>query len=180
MEQEDTVASAAPGQTFPARSRWPIPLWATNVWHTIQQHVDRFQRWLFQLGGRALAAALAILILGIASNALVAYVSIHAISDRDAWVAHTQVVLAQIAEVQADLLDAQTGARGYVITGDESFLRPYTTAAASVNADLRTLQGLTLDNPTQLARIATLKAQIPVELDGVAGVDRPARRWQDR
>ncbi len=40
------------------------------------------------------------------------------------WVAHTRQVLATLAELLANVTDAETGQRGYVITGEESYLAP--------------------------------------------------------
>ena len=60
---------------------------------------------------------------------------------------HQQEVLLQIHSalenldaVQADLLDAETGQRGYIITGDRSYLDPYQAALARVRNDLENLR----------------------------------------
>ncbi|HJT78257.1 MAG TPA: CHASE3 domain-containing protein, partial [Gemmataceae bacterium] len=38
------------------------------------------------------------------------------------WVAHTHEVLGQIEGLRSALLDAEAGVRGYVLTGEESYL----------------------------------------------------------
>jgi signal transduction histidine kinase len=71
-------------------------------------------------------------------------------------VAHTHAVLAQNQAVLARLADAETGERGFLITGDSSYLRPYRGAAADVALRLDTLKQLTSDNPMQRQRIDRL------------------------
>ena len=46
------------------------------------------------------------------------------IRDRE-WVAHTQGVLAELQETRALIDDAEDQQRGFLITGDESFLGPF-------------------------------------------------------
>jgi signal transduction histidine kinase len=164
VERGDAIAPEAPDPATRPRSRRTPRPWSPRAQAILQHGWDRCERWLFQLGNRALAVALALVVFGIVVNAVVAFVSIQTISDRDAWVVHTHAVLAQISTVQTDLLDAQTGARGYVITGAPSYLGPYTSAVVAVDNDLHTLQMLTVDNPTQQQRVASLKAQLPPEL----------------
>lgn len=65
------------------------------------------------------------------------------------WVTHTHRVLEQVDAVVADLLNAETGERGFILTGETSFLGPYTGAIAHVYEDVAELRRLTSDNPTQ-------------------------------
>jgi len=51
------------------------------------------------------------------------------------------------------MIDAETGARGFIITGDTSFLQPYSGAAADVRKHLGDIRQLTIDNPSQQARL---------------------------
>jgi len=65
------------------------------------------------------------------------------------WVTHTYLVLGQVDAVVTDLLNAETGERGFILTGETSFLEPYTDAYARVNGDVVELRRLTSDNPVQ-------------------------------
>src|SRR5487761_42520 len=49
------------------------------------------------------------------------------------WQKHTYQVLNTLDETLARLVDAETGERGYLLTGDENYLEPY--RAASKNID---------------------------------------------
>jgi signal transduction histidine kinase len=71
-------------------------------------------------------------------------------------VEHTVQVISQAAEALSALKDAETGQRGFIITGDSVYLVPYLQARESVSAHLITLRALTADNPSQQRRLDTL------------------------
>jgi signal transduction histidine kinase len=54
-----------------------------------------------------------------------------------------------IDDVLTEILDAETGERGYVITGRPDYLVPYTTASARVNAAMARLSSLSMGAPTE-------------------------------
>ena len=55
----------------------------------------------------------------------------------------------QIRKVLADMQDAETGARGYLLTDEQSFLQPYHRSLSRVGAGLTAFKRLTADNPRQ-------------------------------
>ena len=57
---------------------------------------------------------------------------------------HTFLVLNSAENLLSALKDAETGQRGYLLTGDESFLDPYLTVRGSINNQLKKLRQLTL------------------------------------
>jgi methyl-accepting chemotaxis protein len=106
--------------------------------------------WTF---GRKIAAGFTfsfLLLLGIGT---VAYRSIASLASTSHLVTHTHQVLERIAEVISQLKDAETGQRGYVITGDEAYLEPYQTGSSNVHGVLKELRELTADNANQQKRI---------------------------
>ena len=76
------------------------------------------------------------------------------------WVKHTSRVITELEATLSIIKDAETGQRGYTITGDESYLEPYNQANAEINRRIEQLHSLTQDNPNQQRRIAILKPQI--------------------
>jgi PAS domain S-box-containing protein len=106
-----------------------------------------------------LSFALAILILlGILASAMI---SLQAFIESNNQVSHTLIVQGILDETLALLTDAETGARGYVITGDEVFLEPYNAAVTAENGiqkHLQDLRELTSDNPKQQKRLDLLEA----------------------
>jgi signal transduction histidine kinase len=108
-----------------------------------------------------LAAASAVLFL----VAILSYRSlVHNVADRR-WVTHTYQVLEKLDEVQINLTDAETDARGYVLTGQDSFLAPYETALGQLLQNVKTVRTLTADNPNQQRSLDHLEPLIAAKLD---------------
>ncbi len=63
------------------------------------------------------------------------------------WVIHTERVIKSATNIQKQLLDMETGARGYLITGHDEFLQPYEEAQERIFAEIRDLRTLISDNP---------------------------------
>ncbi|MGQ2965187.1 response regulator [Methylophilus sp.] len=76
------------------------------------------------------------------------------------WVEHTQKVIGKLNESAKLSTDMESGMRGYLLTGDESFLTPYQVARPLVQAELDSLVGLVSDNDYQVNRVRKLKSQI--------------------
>jgi len=54
-------------------------------------------------------------------------------------------------------IDAETGQRAYLLTGDETFLEPYTGARADINRALSALRQLVPDDSIQMRRVGTIE-----------------------
>ncbi|MEJ8815030.1 response regulator [Variovorax ureilyticus] len=68
-------------------------------------------------------------------------------------VEHTDRVTRTVAEAQRRSIDMETGMRGYLITGDASFLEPYDSALARMKDDLGALKSMVSDNRAQTDRV---------------------------
>jgi len=71
-------------------------------------------------------------------------------------VLHSQSVLQALEGVLASLRDAETGQRGYLLTGREPYLTPYTAAVSAVGPQVEALRALAVDDPPQRQRAAVL------------------------
>ncbi len=80
------------------------------------------------------------------------------------WVKHTNQVLTQSEKTLSIIKDAETGQRGYLLTGDKTYLEPYNQATTKIDEYVQKLQKLTADNPHQQRRITILKQQIDTKL----------------
>ncbi|MGI4778295.1 MAG: response regulator [Janthinobacterium lividum] len=69
------------------------------------------------------------------------------------WVEHTDRVTRDASEMQRLSVDLETGMRGFLITGDETFLQPYESALPRLVAGLASLRKMVGDNPVQVDRI---------------------------
>jgi methyl-accepting chemotaxis protein len=80
-------------------------------------------------------------------------------------VVHSFEVIRAADEVLIGSLDAETGQRGFVITGNPAFLVPYTQATEAIPAALKQLMSLVGDNAKQLPLIYALKEETDSKLE---------------
>lgn len=93
-------------------------------------------------------------------------------ADNDA-VRHTLNVEARLAKTLSLLQDAETGQRGYLLTGDDEYLKPYEDALAPLGDELNGLAPLVADNPDQVQALQFLREAVQNRLQLLAqGIDR--------
>jgi CHASE3 domain sensor protein len=117
--------------------------------------------WTF---GKKLAVGFSIALLLLVAIGVVSYRGLDSLANTSYLVTRTHSVVEHIERVSSLLKDAETGQRGYVITGDESFLAPHTEAVGELPKVLRDLRGLTHDTPAQQKRIDELEPLIDQKL----------------
>jgi diguanylate cyclase (GGDEF)-like protein/PAS domain S-box-containing protein len=79
-------------------------------------------------------------------------------------VAHSHEVLDELDGTLSSIKDAETGQRGYIITGDEEYLKPYTAALPAINRHLERLHQLTLSDPEHPRSLSDLERKIDERL----------------
>lgn len=82
-----------------------------------------------------------------------AKVSMQRMVDTADWVNHTYEVKANLADLKKQLVDAETGQRGFIFTGQEAFLEPYSAALVDYADTLAQLEALVQDNSEQTERL---------------------------
>jgi signal transduction histidine kinase/CHASE3 domain sensor protein len=80
-------------------------------------------------------------------------------------VSHTHDVIDTLALLQIQLLECESGARAYVLSGEESVLEPFYDARKRVDATLARLGRLTADNPAQGQTIMALRAMTDEKME---------------
>ena len=106
-----------------------------------------------------LALAVGVLLLTAAAS----FWSIRGLKVQTERVEHTYQVLQEAEAITAVLNDAQAGTRGYLLTGDTVYLRPYSMASNQLPESLDRMRALTVDNPAQRARLDSLQALVEQE-----------------
>lgn len=101
-------------------------------------------------------------------NAGISYRNISALIVTSSQVVHNEQVLKRLSELQSDMTDAETGQRGYVITGEERYLEPYFAAHRALPARLQELRRLLTDNREQVARLNQLEPLLGEKFDELA------------
>ncbi|ADU38937.1 multi-sensor signal transduction histidine kinase [Variovorax paradoxus EPS] len=81
-----------------------------------------------------------------------------------------------VNQILQNMLDAETGQRGYLLTGEASYRQPYDTAIKEVDGNLATLRQLYAERPAETAQIAELSKHV---LRKVAEMDMSVRLRQD-
>ena len=71
---------------------------------------------------------------------------------------HTTRVIQSLESVISTMKDAETGQRGFLLTGRDEFLDPYNGAYKHALEDANRVQDLTTDNPVQQKNVAELKS----------------------
>jgi CHASE3 domain sensor protein/two-component sensor histidine kinase len=88
--------------------------------------------------------------------------------DRE-WVTHTLLVVEKLQAIRIDITQAETGQRGYLLTGEEKYLEPYQAGLDQVRRDMEELRDLTSDNPGQQSAILRLDPLIAARLSELSG-----------
>ena len=104
-----------------------------------------------KLWGSLLIVFAAIVVVGV-----VASMNVTRLARSERAVAAVLTVQSKLSNVIALLTDAETGQRGFLITGDEHYLEPYNTASASLGERLNELEHTVSDAETRQA-VGTLK-----------------------
>jgi len=100
---------------------------------------------------------------------VVSYLNVVRLNEDAAWVEHTHEVLSRLELLLAAVTDSETAERGYVITGDESYLEPSRNSANVAESQASRLRELTADNPVQQQRIASV---VPLVSDRLATLQK--------
>jgi signal transduction histidine kinase len=120
-------------------------------------------RWLADVPlGRKLLGGFGLVLLLLLGLSAAAYVTTEGNLQASTAVEHTLRVIALAEATEGDLVDMETGYRGFLLTGQEQFLNPYEAGLAAYPDRLSQLEELTADNPPQVARwqsIANLTQQ---------------------
>jgi len=108
------------------------------------------------LANRGPVIAVALLVLALVADAVLSLHNIREVATSVQWVSHTNEVLSRLEAVLSTLKDAETGQRGYLLTGEPAYLEPYRDALDRLPRQIADLRQLTLDNPAQTVRVLRL------------------------
>jgi CheY-like chemotaxis protein/signal transduction histidine kinase/CHASE3 domain sensor protein len=73
------------------------------------------------------------------------------------WQSHTLKVISQAQTIETELLNSETGLRGFVITQKQSYLTPFSTFSIKILPSIAELQLMVSDNPSQAKRVEKLE-----------------------
>jgi methyl-accepting chemotaxis protein len=94
----------------------------------------------------------------------VSYRSTAKLIETNHWVTHTHEVLTNLEALLSLGKDAETGQRGFLLTGEESYLEPYHAALKHLDQTVGKIRTLTEDNPGQQRRLDALEPRLTEKL----------------
>jgi signal transduction histidine kinase/DNA-binding response OmpR family regulator/CHASE3 domain sensor protein len=108
--------------------------------------------------------ALACAVVFFVISGFVAYQNIGTIRDDNQKVIQSQETVTALSNVLSSAQDAETGQRGFLLTGNERYLEPYNAALASIPARIETIRNAVRDNPAQQQRLGELTVRVGEKL----------------
>ena len=107
---------------------------------------------------------LALVLIFFLATGLVAYFNVEVLRANNQQIIHTHRVIVAVDELLSTAQDAETGQRGYLLTGDSQYLQPYETATAAVARRLDEVTVLTRDNPVQQAHLQQVRRHVDAKM----------------
>src|SRR5471032_253290 len=120
---------------------------------SIRSRSDTMKR--FTVGQRLAAAFAALVVVAIVGSSI-SLLNFSRLNDANTWNVHSFEVLRASDDMLTQMVNMETGVRGYVASGEEPFLEPYNEGKKQFSAKLDLLKHLTADNGAQQQRLATL------------------------
>ena len=94
------------------------------------------------------------------TSSIASYLSIDSLVKSSNLVNHTNTVILELENTLSLLKDAETGQRGYLITGLSQFLDPYNSANVKIDGHLQRIKYLISDNPAQVLKCIQLQETV--------------------
>ncbi|CAH1199485.1 CHASE3 domain-containing protein [Paenibacillus sp. JJ-223] len=114
----------------------------------------------FSIRSKILLGYLVVLLLfGISLSVL--SVQIHTLQEENDYISHHDLEVHNLTNaIEKNVLNMETGQRGYMLTGDEDYLEPYRSANSEWNSNYNLLYELIGDNPTQQRNLEMIRNHI--------------------
>ena len=112
----------------------------------------------------AIASAAVLLFIVFLAGFSVSYRAMQIVLRNEALRAHTALVLRELEATLSSAKDAESGQRGYLLTGRAAYLRPYNSAVVALREHVRVLRELTADNPLQQQLWRQLEQNVNLKL----------------
>jgi CheY-like chemotaxis protein/signal transduction histidine kinase/CHASE3 domain sensor protein len=112
--------------------------------------------------GLWIGVALAILFFIVSGT--VSYLNVQMLRRDNAAILHSHDVIAALDDLLSTVQDAETGQRGFLLTGNDRYLEPYDDAIANTAGKISVVATLTRANPEQQSNLEQLRGHIDGKL----------------
>ena len=124
---------------------------------------------------RKVGAGLAIALVILAAVGSISYQMARQQTEAAGRLRHSGELLVRLSQLRADLHAAESAQRGYVLTGDSTFVRLVDSSRLRIEGGILGLRAQLADRPDQRARLGQLE---PVAARRMAGLDSLRRRFE--
>lgn len=114
--------------------------------------------------GRGFSAAFAVALGLIIANGIVSFKAVQTLIDSDKRVVHSLDILEDVAILRTMLSDAESSQRGFLVMGNEDYLKGYNESRGTLDSEITRLRELTSDNIVQQTHIGELEPMIAERL----------------
>jgi PAS domain S-box-containing protein len=112
----------------------------------------------------ALVAAVVVLVL----SGIIGWRAAQSATEASEAIARNKDTLLSLERTLSAVRDAETGERGYLLTGDESYLQPYTQALADLSSRVSQLRAGVYNDSATRQQLDELQRLISAKMDGIA------------
>jgi signal transduction histidine kinase len=112
----------------------------------------------------AIASAAVLLFIVFLADGAVSYRAMQTVLRNEALFAHSDLVLRELGATLSSAKDAESGQRGYLLTGRSEYLQPYNSAIIRLGEHIRVLRELTVDRPRQQQLWRQLEQNVNLKL----------------
>jgi PAS domain S-box-containing protein len=119
---------------------------------------------MIQAFDRRLVFSLALAVLILLLNSVLDYRNTKQLNDLSKAIVHSESVLDSLDKLLLSMVDAETGERGFLLTGDERYLAPYFEALSAVHGELEAVKRSLRNDELQQARYSNLEKEIYAKL----------------
>ena len=84
-------------------------------------------------------------------------VNVNSLIQNSNWVDHTHKVIEHGELLVTEMLNMETGMRGFLVGGKDEFLEPYHSGAKKFATEMRVVKALVSDNPAQVRRLEDIE-----------------------
>src|SRR6185369_16420187 len=114
------------------------------------------------------AVATGISVLVLIAAGVAAYLSVRTLSDASDQLVRSKDISIALEQALSSLRDAETGQRGYLLTGRPAYLAPYAAAVATVNQQLDTIRSLSVSDAEARTRFEEIEQLARAKMEELA------------
>ena len=109
--------------------------------------------------GKKLYSGFSFILVILIALSLLSYSNFSKLNQASEWNDHSYKVLLEFEQMLGEMVNMETGQRGFLLTGDEKTLEPYTSGKTHFDEHFAATKELTSDNPKQQQLLDQLIAQ---------------------